>query len=268
MTVAVVVDGGASLPHGGALAARCTVVPMRLDAPVGPGGRTAAASPGDFLEAIERADEGEGVVVVTVAAGLSASHQAARSAAGLAGSRSVLVVDSRSATAGQGLVALEAARAAVAGAPLAAAAAAAERAAGEVRLAAQIERLDDLARGGRLPRGVAAATRRAGVRVLFELREGRLRPLRPAFGLAAAEARLVASFRRSLGPGAPVHVAALHAGAAGSATRLLEAAAAAASPVEQFVAELSPLMLAHTGEGVSGLAWRLATGAGEAEAGR
>lgn len=261
MSVAVVVDGGVSLPEGG-LARRCTVVPMQLDsAPANgdasrPGARTAAASPGAFLEAIEAADDGDGVVVVTVAAGLSASHESARAACGLA-RRDVALVDSRSATTGEGLVALAAAEAAAAGKPVSQVAAAARRAAGEVRLAAQIERLDELARGGRLPKGVAVATRRAGVRVLFEVRDGKIRPLRPAIGLSGAEARLVELVARSVRPGTRLHLGALHAGAADSARRLVDVISARAEPSSCFVAELSPLMRVHTGSGVSGLAWRV-----------
>lgn len=266
MSVALVVDGGASVPSG-ALCVPAVVVPMRLEmggqgpsrrvSAGGSGARTAAAAPGAFLEAIEAADTGEGVVVVTVAKGLSASFSAARAAATLAGrGDAVEVVDSRSATAGQGLVVLAAAAAASQGLGVAAVAAAARQAADEVRLVAQIERLDELARGGRLPAGVARATRRAGVRVLFELRDGRIRPLRPALGLPAAEARILAALRGGGGATSPLQVAALHAAAPASAERLLEGAAATAQVVERFLTELSPLMLAHTGTGVSGLAWR------------
>lgn len=271
MSVGIVVDGGASLPPG-PLPAPWVVVPMRLDASKeepasaaraarGSGPATAAAAPGAFLEAIEAADTGDGVVVVTVAEGLSASFAAARAAAGLAGEgHAVEVVDSRSATAGEGLVALAAADAAGHGSAVAAVAAAARQAALEVRLVAQIERLDELARGGRLPAGVARATRRAGVRVLFEVRDGRIRPLRPALGLVAAEARILAALRAGVGPGRALQVAALHAGNAASARRLLEGAAAAGRVAGCFVTELSPLMLAHTGTGASGLAWRAVAG--------
>lgn len=264
MSVTVVVDGGVSLPEGG-LARHCTIVPMQLgDVPADDGSgrseaRTAAASPGAFLEAIEAADEGDGVVVVTVAAGLSASYASARAACGLAG-REVALVDSGSATTGEGLVALAAAEAAAAGGSVAQVAAAARRAAGEVRLAAQIERLDELARGGRLPKGVAVATRRVGVRVLFEVRDGRIRPLRPAIGLPGAEARLVELVARTLRPGSRLHLGALHAGAADSARRIVRAVSARGTPSSCFVAELSPLMRVHTGSGVSGLAWRVENG--------
>lgn len=252
MTVALVVDGGASLPAAG-LPAPCALVPMALEHG---GNGTSAPSPGAFLEAIEAADQGEGVVVLTVAARLSASHDAAWAAARLAGERHrVEVLDSGTATTGEGLVALAAARAAASGAPLAAVVGSARRAASRIRLAAQISGLDHLARGGRLPPGVLGASRLTGMRPLFELRGGEVRPLRPAFSTAAADARLVALWRRSRPPAGRLHVAGLYASDPNAAERLLAAVSAEVSPETRFAAPLSPVMLAHTGPGVSGLSW-------------
>jgi DegV family protein with EDD domain len=218
--------------------------------------KTAAPSPGAFLDAIEAADEGDGVVVVTVAARLSASYGSALTACGLSKCM-VRVVDSASATSGEGLVALAAIEAARKDEPINAVAQAAREAAREVRLVAQIEHLDELARGGRLPNGVAFASRRAGMRVLFELRQGKIRPLRPAFGLESAEQRLLRFVASTLRPGGELHLGGFHAGAGDSARRLVEAVSARQVPKSCFVAELSPMMRAHTGQGVSGLAWRV-----------
>jgi DegV family protein with EDD domain len=258
VTVAVVADGGVSLPPQLDLPGVSVVAMQLRDAAVAPGSEaptTAAPSPGDYLASIERVDDGDGVLVVTVAERFSASFAAARLACAEASpSRRVLVIDSGTATAGEGLVVLAAARAAATGAPLEAVAAAASAARNRVRLVAQIASLERLARGGRLPAAAAAGARLTGLRPLFELAGGEIHPLRPAFGAAGGEARIIAALRRSVQSGS-LHVAALHAGEGLAAQRLLDAARRVAEPAESFLTELSPLMRAHTGEGVSGLAW-------------
>ncbi len=255
MTVGLVVDGGASIPEE-CWPSPLAWVPMHLEPGADGEATTAAPSPGEFLQAITEADDGDGVVVVTVASRLSASFAAAAAAIQLVGQEhEVALVDSESATAGQGLVALAAARAAAAGRPLKAVADAAQEAAARVRLVAQIERLDRLARGGRLPASLATATRLTGLRPIFSLAKGQIRPLRPAFSLAAAEYRILAAWRRSERRDAWLHVAAIHAGAQDSAERLLARLGAFCRPSTSFVTELSPVMLEHTGVGVSGLCW-------------
>lgn len=257
MSVGLVVDGGASLPEG--LAAPVMVVDMEITASSAADGglqTTAAPSPGAFLAAIEEADLGAGVVVVTVARRLSASHAAARTAAELAGGpRRVRVVNSGTATTGEGLVALAAMDALGRGAELDAVAAAARRAAAAVRLVAAIPQLDRLARGGRLPPGVLGTARLTGMRPLFTLRGGRIWPLRPAFSAAAADARILAAWRRSRPNSGRLHVAGLYAGNAEAADRLVGAVSAEVEPATVYTAPLSAVMLAHTGPGVSGLSW-------------
>ncbi len=170
---------------------------MHLDGERAAGNGTAAPSPGDFIEAMERVGSGPAVLVVTVAAQLSASHAAARLASVEAGgARPVTVLDSGSASAGQGLVVLAAARAAWRGEPLAAVAASAGTARERVRLVAQIASLDRLARGGRVPAVAAAGARLTGMRPVFELTKGVVRPLRPAFSAASAEQRILAVLAR------------------------------------------------------------------------
>jgi len=271
VTVGVVVDGGASLPDG-AERSRLVVVPMSIRTPEGEvdasvgrdelvrrvhaGVTTAAPSPGEFLEAIEKAEGGDGVVVVTVAAHLSASASAARLAGQLAqAEHEVRVVDSESATAGEGLVALAAARAAAQEAPLEAVVAAARAAAARVRVVAQIAGLSYLARTGRVPAAAVLAARLTGLRPVFSLVRGEVRPMRPAFSSAAGEARVLEHFRRTLRADARLHVAALHAFEPEAADRLLAAVRSLVEPATSFVASLSPVMLAHTGPGVSGLSW-------------
>jgi DegV family protein with EDD domain len=194
---------------------------------------------------------------------MSATYRSASLAARLAGGGRVRVVDTGSAAGGEGLVVLAAARAAAAGRPLDAVEQAARRAAAAVRLVAAVAGFDRLVRSGRVPALAGWAGERLGVQPLFAFSGGSVRPLRPAANRSAALARLlrllVDDVRRAGTPPPAVHVAVLHAGAAGEAGGLLERVAALTDPATAFVAEFSTVMVAHTGPGLIGLAWRCET---------
>ena len=154
-----------------------------------------------------------------------------------------------------------AARSAAGGDPLAVVAARASDVSRRVRLVALIAQLDELARSWRVP-GVVTTTGRVGVRPLFEVRDGTVRRMRPAFGLPASERRIAREIVREAHGLQPhglqrhhLHLAALHGHERGSGDRLLAMVRRHVDPATSFVAELSPPMMLHTGPGVSGLAW-------------
>jgi len=114
---------------------------------------TSAPSPGAFQSAYEAArGEGcDGVVCVTISADLSSgTHQSAVTAAGALGDFDVRVVDTRTVTMGQGLVALAAAEAAAAGADVDEIARLSAQVAARTRVYGAIDTLEHLQRGGRI----------------------------------------------------------------------------------------------------------------------
>ena len=282
--VAVVTDSAASLPAGALARYGIEVVPMTLvvgsaeleDGDLAPADlvarlgtepvSTSAPSPGAFLRAIERLGH-RPVRVATVAARMSASHEAAQTDGGDARGP-VAVLDTRTAAGGQGLVVLAAARAAAGGASLTDTVRAAERVAGRVQLVAALENLDQLARSGRVPGVAARASRSLHLRPLFEFTDGRAVARRPAHGRGAALERLAgacaatapwtAAHRAGIDGGGRqprLHGAVLHAEGAEDARELAGLVRAAAPVGELFVAPFSSVMGAHTGPGVVGLAW-------------
>jgi DegV family protein with EDD domain len=269
VSVAVVTDGAASLPPGLAASYRVTVVPLEVAVAggearptsleellphLGDGVRTASPTPGRLAAAIRGCQEGDGVLVLTVARSVSSVYQAACLAARQA-SGPVRVLDTGTAAGAQGLVVLAAARAARAGRPLEAVEAAARRAADRVQLVATLDTLDYLVKGGRLPKVMGWTGARLGVQPLFEFRAGEIRPLRPAFSRMAARRRILGRWRASRPPGAALHVAVLHALAPEEAAALLREVLAETEPASAFVGEFSAAMVAHTGPGLFGLAW-------------
>ena len=125
-----------------------------------------------------------------------------------------------------------------------------------VELVAAVAGLEHLQRSGRVPGIAGWAGRRLGLHPLFSFRGGRVVPLRPAQGRTSALDRLVTRWRRSR-PHEPahLHLAVIHAQAADEAAGLLRRVEAEVEPATSFVGEFSPVMVAHTGPGLIGLAW-------------
>jgi len=270
MPVAVVTDSAAALPADVARDRSISVVPMWLtfdgtavregdvslaDMLTHPDVKTAGPSPGEFAEVVEDQMTADGVVVLTIASEMSSTHEAAVLGAEAAGGN-VRVVDTRTAAGAEALVVLAAADAAARGASIDEVVAAAERAIPEMRLVATLPSLEHLVRGGRVPNIAGWAGNVLGIAPLFEFRNGRARPLRPALGTEVAYDRIISRWRRDRVPGAALHVAALHANAAIDAQRLLDRVRETTEPEIAFVGQFGNVMVAHTGPGLVGLAWR------------
>ena len=273
MTVGIITDSAASLPTDLAAANGIIVVPLLLTvggvtyhdgelplesllARLDEGVSTSGPSPGEFAEAI---DEGlrthDHLLVLTIAETMSSTFDSARTAARLSGSDRVQVLDTATAAGAQGLVVLAAARRAAAGGDLVAVETTARDVMERVRLVATVGSLDRLVKSGRVPGIAGWAGGKLGVNPLFQFRGGGAHPLRPAFSRQAAFTRIVATWAATAAKGHALHVAALHANKPMEATHLLERVKAEHAPASAFVGEFSPVMVAHTGPDLVGLAW-------------
>ena len=271
MTVTVVTDSAAALPPDLVARYDIRVVPLvlhvgadryrdgeisldelirRFDEPIS----TAAPSPGEFATVIADALGTGPVVTLTLAAGMYTNHDTDKQAdkhvtdndprAPADGGPDVAVLDTGTAAGAQGLVVLAAASAAGEGADQHEVVATAEQVAGRVRLAASVADLERLARSGRVPDAARWIGDRLGVRPLFEFRDGRARPLD----------RIVQRCAAGGSSGARLHVTVLHALNPDAAAILAERVRAL-EPVSFLVGPFSPVMVAHTGRGLAGLAW-------------
>jgi DegV family protein with EDD domain len=275
MRVAVVTDSASNLPRELVEPHGIVVVPMILkfgetvyrdgvDFPEGGFYRalveqevpvsTSAPSIGDYAAAYERALAAAGAAVcVTVASFVSAAHDAAVAAARDFGAR-VRVIDSRSASLGEGFPVLEAARLAQEGASLDEVAARAEDVARRTTLAATIDTFEFLRRSGRVNVLLAYAGTALNIEPVFAFRGGKLEQLGRPRTRARALERVVAVARAAATLG-PLHLGVVHANCPDEAQRLLGSLAGAVQSVETFVSEFTPLMGAHTGPGVLGAAF-------------
>ena len=280
VAVAVVVDSAASLPSGAAEYDHLHVVPMLLTV----GGRTyqdgldlatvdfyrmlremktspttSAPTPAGFLAAFRRAcNEVSSILCLTVSQRFSSSYTSAGAAAlELKEERPdvrIDIVDSMSAAGGEGLVAMEAWRAATEGAGLESVAAAANAAISRVSLIAYLDTLYHVWKSGRVPGIAYAGTSLLQVKPVFELSRGEVRTIaRPRSAKKAARC-LVELMSQRVGS-SPVHATVMHADAYEAAERVHMAISSGFQLDELFISEFSPVMGAHTGPGLLGIAF-------------
>jgi DegV family protein with EDD domain len=272
MSVTVITDSTATLPNEMAARHGIVVVPIRVmvgdrsyhdgdisleellaaTEPV----TTSGPSPHEFADAIRSHSAVDGVVVITVAQGLAQStFMSAQSAAAMI-EQPVRVVDGTTAAGAQGLIALAAAGAAEEGASLDEVEAEAKRVIGKVRLVANLPSLEYLARSGHVPGAAAWAARWIGLNVVIELRDGKVRPLKPALSTRAAIDHMMDLWRRTRPAGADrLHLAILDAFDPEGAEEIRRRVLAETEPVEVFTGSFGTAMVVHSGPGVIGLAW-------------
>lgn len=274
MKTAVVTDSAANIPPDLVAELGIDVVPMYLkfgeavyqDGVDLPGGEfypklereevpvsTAAPSAGDYREAFERAlAAADGIVCVTVASFVSVSYEAARVAAGELGG-SIRIVDSKSASMGEGWAAIEAARLGATGAAPDVVAERAEEVVRRTQLAATINTFEYLRRSGRVHALLAYAGTALNIKPVFALRGGKIEQLGRPRSRARAIERLIDETRPVASRG-PFRCAVVHAAAPDEADELLTRLRREMECVESLVTEFTPLMGAHTGPGVLGIA--------------
>ena len=275
MKIAVVTDSASNLPRDVAERNGVHVVPMivkfgdralldGIDMPPGEFYKalveekvnvsTSGPSQGDFESAFEdELSHADGVVCVNVASFVSATYSTAASAAKGFDGR-VRVVDSQSASMGEGFVALEAARAGSSGADLDAVVARAEQVVRKVCFAATINTFEFLRRSGRVNALFAYAGTALNIKPVFAFRGGKLEQLgRPRTRQRAID-RIVEEVQAASAQG-PLHLGVAHADCEEEAEQLLARLKAEIPNVETIIAPFTPLMGSHTGPGVLGVAF-------------
>ncbi|HEY6056971.1 MAG TPA: DegV family protein [Candidatus Limnocylindrales bacterium] len=194
--VAVVTDSASDLPPARAHAAGIAVVPLevnfgserlragidlstdafweRMLAPGAPFPTTAAASPGDFRDTFEGclADGASAVVCVTVGEKLSGAIKSARIAREMLADREIRVVDSASASMGEGLLALLGAELSAAGASAQEIAETLTARARDLDFYVALDSLEYLRRGGRISGAQAAIGNLLSFKPIITIREG------------------------------------------------------------------------------------------------
>ncbi|MFQ6058978.1 MAG: DegV family protein [Anaerolineae bacterium] len=215
---------------------------------------TSQPSVGDFLRVYESLSrEVEAIVSIHIPKELSGTLSTAREAARLVPQVPIRIVDSRTAVTAQGFVVLEAARMAAAGGDLDRVVARAEEMIPRVHLFAVLETLEYLHRGGRVPAVAALLGSALQIRPIFSLRDGRVDVLARVRTKTRAVERMLTMMAEKA-EDRPVHAAVFHADVPEEAEALRDRVASRFNCMELYVTEFTPVMGAHTGPGVLGLA--------------
>ena len=276
MSVAVVTDSTAYLPHHLVERYDVEVVPLyvvlagrsgREGSDVTPGEvaralgvrggqvTTSRPTPGDFVAAYRRrlAAGADRIVSVHLSGELSGTWDAARLAAAQVGEHLVTVLDSRSAAMGSGFAVLAAARAAAAGAGAEEVADAARATAAATRVFFVVDTLDHLRRGGRIGSAAALLGTALAVKPLLHVRDGRIAPLEKVRTASKALARLEDLAVQRAGGGV-VDVAVQHLAAPDRAAELGGRLRARLPRLgELHVSEVGAVVGAHVGPGLLGV---------------
>jgi DegV family protein with EDD domain len=216
---------------------------------------TAQPSLADFVRTYAQLSEkAEGIVSIHIPEELTGAISVARVAAREAASVPVRVVDSRMATMAQGFIVLEAARAAAAGGTLDEVVAAAKALIPKVDFFATLDDLKHLHRGGRIGEAATLLGSKLRINPILSLAHGKVRVLGVVRSKRKAVEKMLDMMEQQAGQ-RPLHASAFHGNALEEAQRMGEEIQSRFNCVEFYITEFAPVMGAHTGPGVVGVAF-------------
>ena len=223
---------------------------------------TTAPSVGLFCRTFENCRE-EGVrrmLYIGVSGALSGAVNSATAASRMMytdfGAVRIEIFDSRMATIAQGFLALEAARMADAGAGLEEIVAFIEGERKHVGFIAGFETLEYLARGGRIGKAAYLLSDAIKVVPLVTLNdEGEVIPVSKVLGHQRMMTEMIRYVQGQISGSSRVSIAIMHADTPEWAEKLRQMAADQLHPDDLFITDFTPVMVAHTGPGIIGMAY-------------
>ena len=279
--VAVVVDSSTCLPQDILQATGITVVPHQLiaDERVYRDGidldtssfyemlksnsaviTTSGPNPQAFLDAFEKvAKETRDILCITLSPKFSpTTYDSANIAARMAREQrpdlEIRILDSQAVAGSQGFVALEAHRASVEGKGLSEIVSQIESLIPRLHLLAYLDTLIYLGRSGKITKAKAWAGTLLGFKPLVELSQGEATLIERPRSSGKAMERLLGIVAERTGD-RPTHVNVMHANALKNAHKLRDRAQEVLNCREIFISEFTPVMGAHTGPGLLGMAY-------------
>lgn len=217
---------------------------------------TSQPPPGAFIALYsELARAHAGIVSIHVSAEMSGTVRCAQLAAEQVAPCPVAIIDSRTATIAEGFVVLAAGRAAAQDAPFEAVVAAAEAVRDRVDFYATLKTLEHVHRGGRLGEAAVLAGYQLHIIPVMNLRDGRVTVVSLTRAWPHALERVLKHTMERLAGKTSVHTSVFHADALADAEWLRDHLLARVACREFYLTEFTPVMGAHTGPDVVGVAF-------------
>lgn len=216
---------------------------------------TAAPSPGAFKAAYERAksDGCDGVIVLTLSAALSATHQAASLASEAVGDLiPVRVIDTKAVSMALGLLVLDIAQAAQGGTTLDELTERAESSLDKVGVVAMLDTLEHLVKGGRIGGARALLGQVLAIKPLVELKDGVVAEA----GRQRTRAKALAAIANVARSHTPLRRLALVHGDSSELRTLQALVADIPSEFPLIIADMGSTVGTHGGPGIIGVAWQ------------
>lgn len=216
---------------------------------------TAAPSPGEFDLAYRRmAEQGAtGIVVVNLSGSLSATTQSAQLAANSFTDIPINVVDSRSVTLGQGLIAVAAARLGLDGASLATVTAAAHDLAERTKVWGALDTLDNLKKGGRIGGAKAMLASVLSIKPIIEVRDGKVEE----GGKQRTRSKALTFLIDKVKSYGPVENLSVLQAACDDKDAFTERVRELAGGADVIVGDIGPVVGTHAGRGTIGVAFQV-----------
>lgn len=217
--------------------------------------RTSQPSPVDFERVYRRLlEEYSTIISIHLSSQLSGTYQSAVLAQTALPGADILVVDSKAASMGVGLVVLEAALMVRQGLGRAAVWQRVQEVIGKLHTILTVDTLDYLHRNGRIGRAQHLVGTLLNVKPILQVdRDGFVAPLDRVRGRQQVIPRMVELAKERVGPGTAVKMAVVHANAPERAEELARAAGSVFEVKSLYVTELGPVIGAHVGPGTLGL---------------
>lgn len=221
---------------------------------------TSSSSPQPYLDAFYHAAlKARSILCLTEPARFSAMYASARVAMETARDTlqgvAIEVMECTTAAAGQGLVALAAARAAALGKTMAEVKQTAADVMSRVRLFAALDTLQYLVRSGRVPQAAGLVNSLLSIKPVFTLNHNGAHTVALPRSMPSATDRILKLMDGAIIKGQPLHVAVMHADVPEQARMLSERIRSRFNCGELFITEFTPVMGAHTGPGLIGVAF-------------
>lgn len=224
---------------------------------------TSQPPPQAFADAYRDAlRDAEQVVIVVVSRALSGTYANAEAAAREAGAGRVHVVNSRSASLGEGLLVLRGAELAAAGWDAAAIARELDRVRDRSGGFFTVDNFDRLVRSGRVGRARAWLGTRLNLKPVMAIAaDGAVEPIARVRGRAGVRRRMLGLLDDALAAGPrELRLGVVHAGAASFAEALRAELVARYHPKQCIVAPITPVIAAHAGIGAWGIFYQVEDG--------